>query len=193
MNRLPIKLLILIYSVIWSNPSSAWTYLEHSFLTDRSCHEVLKIIEHDLSMNETNQTRSAKYMALRLLCPNTWQTEYCTDQKKNPTAYVNANIKEGQHGITLGDYTGLADHISQFGPVAGFPRLKKSGIISDSLLWLDPDENQLQGEIAKITRRTCSSDEVVDWTGVEKDLMKMNLSTSTTIQVAHWNPIREVN
>ena len=188
MNRLPKKILLVVFIVFWSNPAAAWSYLEHSFLTDRSCYEVLKLTEHDLSQDGDNQSLGAKYIALSLLCPTEWHTEYCVDRKKSPVAYVNSNIKEGQHGITLGDYTGLADHISQFGPVEGFPRLKKSGLLSDSLLWLDPDENQLKGELAKITRRTCSSSEVVDWTGVEQDLSKMNLSTSTMIPSDHLDP-----
>ena len=185
---LSIQLFISISIILWSQPASGWSYLEHSFTTDRSCHEVLNVIERDLSKDNSNPSLSAKYIALSLLCPNEWQVEYCTDHKKNPTAYINAHVKKDQHAITLGDYTGLADHISQFGPVNGFPRLKKSGLLSDSLLWMDPDENQLKGYLAQITRRTCSSDELIDWTGVDNDLSQMELQHATTIPSNNLDP-----
>ena len=111
-NDVLMKMLIVIFAVTWSGPTHAWSYLEHSFLTDRSCNEVLKLTERELSKDRTNPSLSAKYMALSLLCPNQWQTEYCSNGK-NPTAYINSNIKKGQHGLTLGDYSGLADHVTQ--------------------------------------------------------------------------------
>ena len=84
MNRLLKKILMVVFAVFWCNPAAAWSYLEHSFLTDRSCYEVLKLTEHELSQtsDSDNQSLSAKYIALGLLCPTEWHTEYCVDRKK---------------------------------------------------------------------------------------------------------------
>lgn len=167
--------LFLFPRVSWS-----WSYLEHSFLTDNSCAILLEQLAQDTTVLANPQT-SARFMALSILCPLQRQERYCKDGRKNTRSLWYTPAPKDEHAITLGDYSALVDHISQLGPLVGYPRLHKAGLLRDSLLWLAPKSKGLRGEIALIGKQTCVVDKQVDWKGVARDIETVSSAFQQTI------------
>ncbi|MFO1470407.1 MAG: hypothetical protein U1F27_05140 [Turneriella sp.] len=101
-------------------PLAAFDYLEHSLVTDRACHEAQKLLARDIA-NAPAGIKS-RYLALALMCPARWQSAYCENKRKTVrAAFSTGAAKAGTHPITLGDYSALVDHVTEYGHVQNFP------------------------------------------------------------------------
>ena len=149
----------------------AFDYLEHSWFTDRACLEAQRRLGPAVRGGGTPLV--ARYLALSLTCPERWERPYCVDGYKQLEGGLNRleepPAESGDHPATLGDFAALPDHLSQFGPVRGFPRAEAAGLTETALGWLAVT-GDIGGVIADVAEDACESDEPVPWASVERDV-----------------------
>lgn len=149
-------------------PLAAFDYLEHSLVTDRACYEAQKMLARDLAGAPTEQ--KSRYLALALMCPTRWQSAYCENKRKTVRAAFSAGAaKNGGHPITLGDYSALVDHVTEYGRVQNLPGAAELGLTDFTWQWMHPQK--ASGGIASdIGSEQCSDDKTPDWYKVEADI-----------------------
>jgi hypothetical protein len=157
------------FSLAFPLPANAWTYLEHSYLADRSCIEARRVLEKSLDANSSEDV-VYRYMALNLVCPSQWEGSYCEDGHKGVRASLNDVKDTTELSLTLGDFAALPDHISQFGSIRGFPRASQMGLTSDTIQWLEPGYGSIKGEVGRVAKTACRTDPAVNWPQLEQDL-----------------------
>jgi len=154
-------------------PALALDYLEHSFLTDRGCLEAQRRLAPYVA--DGGAALQARYFALALACPAPWDRPYCKGGYKQVGPGLNhlrpeMPAEEGDLAVTLGDFSALADHQSDFGPIRGLAHSAGPGLISSMWRWLAAPPHDVGGVIADVAEDGCESNEEVDWTGVEHSL-----------------------
>jgi len=149
-------------------PLAAFDYLEHSLVTDRACHEAQKLLARDLATAPTGQ--KSRYLALALMCPTRWQSAYCKNKRKTVSAtFSSGTAKYSGHPITLGDYSALVDHVTEYGQVRNLPGAADPGLTDFTWQWMHPQKSS--GGIAKdIGSEQCRDDKTPDWYKVEADI-----------------------
>lgn len=147
---------------------AAFDYLEHSLVTDRACHEAQKLLVRDLSGASADQ--KSRYLALALMCPTRWQSVYCENKRKTIPGILNtAGAGKKGHPITLGDYSALVDHITEYGQVRNFPGAVERGLTDLTWQWMNVKKTS--GDIASdIGGAQCRDDKVPDWYKIEADI-----------------------
>jgi len=169
------RYIFLFFLTFFFHFAQAFHYLEHSYITDWSCHEVQK----KMVASGIKDADLPKFLALALLCPDTWQKKYCKDDYKNIRGFLNNTNPEDGYSITLGDISSLQDHIPHIGAVKGFPRAKREGLTTTLLEWLLEDESEASGVIEDVAEDACETDELLSWDILNRDLKafkKRNLS-----------------
>lgn len=159
-----LRLLFCSLATVVSIPLHAFDYMEHSFFTDRACHEAQKMLLPTLSTASAEV--KSRYLALALVCPVRWQKEYCHRGSKNPKALINP---EGEHSLTLGDYSALVDHITEYGRVLRFAQASDVGMTD--ILWqsLRDGTTSPPGVAGDIGLEECDTDATPNWQKVEAD------------------------
>jgi len=154
-------------------PASAFDYLEHSFLTDRACLEAQLELGAELA-EAPDDGVGARYLALALACPESWERPYCADDYKQLEGNLNqldeAPSEGGEHPVTLGDFAALPDHLSLWGAVAGIRRAEEEGVTTEMLRWLAPGTGDPGGVVSDVGEDGCETDDRVDWPALEVDV-----------------------
>lgn len=158
-----LSLLVLPYASL-----PAFDYLEHSLFTDRACHEAQKMLSTRLSTASADQ--KSRYLALALLCPARWKTVYCENNRKAVQApFSVAAAEKREHAVTLGDYSALVDHFTEYGRVLHFSGAADPGLTDLTWKWMHPQK--AEGGIARdIGGPACRLEEAPDWYRVEADV-----------------------
>jgi hypothetical protein len=156
--------------------ASAFDYLEHSYFTDRSCRAAQEQLAVSILQSSSNPRLRSAYLALALVCPNRWEVSYCVDGYKQAEANLNRLPKNASHGgghsITLGDFTALADHLFEFGPVRGLSKAENNGLMANVFAWMAADPKGAGGIAGSIGRTGCKTDEgLAPWTRIESDIV----------------------
>lgn len=162
------RCLLALLCVAHLGPLAAFDYLEHSLVTDRACHEAQKLLARDIA-NAPAGIKS-RYLALALMCPARWQSAYCENKRKTVrAAFSTGAAKAGTHPITLGDYSALVDHVTEYGHVQNFPGAAERGLTDFTWQWIHPQK--ASGGIASdIGGELCRDDKTPDWYKVEADI-----------------------
>ncbi len=167
---------ILLAVVAMSGPQSAgaYNYLEHTFFTDRACLETQRRLITRMEQGEASPETIARYLALSLSCPESWDKPYCVDGYKQLESGLNRLEAEpevsGDLAATLGDFAALPDHLSQNGPVRGLSRVGDTGLTLETWRWLAEDPRDAGGVIGDVSEDACEVDDLVPWERVEHDI-----------------------
>jgi hypothetical protein len=158
----------------WALPATAYDYIEHTFFTDRACLEAQTRLGARIDQQGADTETIARYLALALACPETWDKPYCADGYKQLEAGLNRleapPSESGDLAATLGDYAALPDHLSRFGPIRGLSRIGTHGLTFDSWLWLTGEPDDAGGVIGDVAEDACETDNLVPWARVEHDI-----------------------
>lgn len=151
-------------------PAAAFVYFEHAWFSDRGC----RVAQHAVAEALTDDGRRARYLALALVCPERTPTRYCADGRK--FAQSQLNRLDGtltDHAVTFGDFSGLADHVSRFGPVRGLARLGDDGLIGEVWRWFAEDPGDPGGVVGDIAEEGCEHEVAVPWAQAHRDVARM--------------------
>jgi hypothetical protein len=163
---------LMLFFMINASPLAAFDYLEHSYLTDRACLQAQRLLAQEIEQRPDDYDLLAKYVALSLFCPAQWERPYCLNGYKQAVGGLilpdGPPSESGDYSITLGDYAALPDHISRFGPVAGFPRALGDGLVSRTFEWLADPPGGAGGVIGDIAEDACETDSLVFWNKIEE-------------------------
>ena len=148
----------------------AFDYLEHSYFTDQSCREAMTLIENRLRQVPADVTLQARYIALGLLCGQRAE-KYCDKGRKQWTGFINeAFITNGDHPLTMGDYSAMVDHTSNFGSLRGIEHLRKRGMITTTLLALKPGTEVIDDQVEDIAEEACETEKKPDYRLIEEQV-----------------------
>ncbi|HRP68126.1 MAG TPA: hypothetical protein PLY93_01165 [Turneriella sp.] len=145
------------------SPTYAFDYLEHSLFTDRACYAAQRILAENVAAGGVRE--KSRYLALALVCPQKWQPTYCKSGKKNFDGQMRFN---GKHTATLGDYSALVDHITEYGKIKSLPNAKDRGFVD--LLWKSFLPDAGTGVAGAIAQKGCDIDEDPHWYEIENDV-----------------------
>jgi hypothetical protein len=169
-------LLSAMLTFLGASPAQAFEYLEHSYFADRSCLVAQERLAERISRGDADPGTINRYMALALVCPNTWERAYCTNGRKQAAANINRLPKslaaKGGASITLGDFAALPDHISSFGPVQNFPpsAARRQGLLQKIFTWIAVKPSEAGGVIGTVQEGACANANGVPWDIVEEDI-----------------------
>lgn len=159
-------------------PSFAFDYLEHSFFTDRACKEAQERLSARLQGPLRDSKTVAHYLALALACPNRWDTPYCSKSNKMVEGNLN-RLRDlpgagGGHSVTLGDFSALADHLIEFGPVRGLAKAEEDGLLGRVIRWISSGPHRgARGVVGSIGGSACATDDgLVPWARIEENLAR---------------------
>lgn len=151
--------------------ATAWDYLEHAWLTDVACSQAQSVLADELSRNFSDEL-AARYVALGVACPVSWQTPYCANGRKVAQSGLNdlsaPPLKTGEYPMTFGDFSAMGDHVSRFGPVPGMPNARAGGLIHHTLLWL-VNPGPAGGTLETVARTACDTT-LADFDHADKDI-----------------------
>lgn len=156
----------------------AFDYLEHSFFTDRACRRTQERLAIRLRGPLRDSKSVAHYLALALVCPNRWDTPYCSKSEKmvegNLNRLKNPPGAGGGHSVTLGDFSALADHLIEFGPVRGLAKAEGDGLLGQVIRWISSGPNRgARGVVGSIGGSACGTDDgLVPWARIEENLTR---------------------
>lgn len=172
--RNTLRVVVIFVACLIPTTAEAFDYLEHSWFTDAGCRRAQQRLGAHLRANPGDEALVARYMALGLICPANWQTNYCEDKEKQLRGLVNLTEappeKSGELSITLGDYSALPDHISRLGAVRGLPRALPDGLVDQTLQWLADEPGSPGGTIEDVAEDACYDD--ADWDTIEEDVVR---------------------
>ncbi len=155
-------------------PAFGFDYLEHSFVTDRACLHAQRSLVALVQAAPENTALRARYLALALVCPERATVDYCVDERKAVTAQINHGGERPwesvEHPVTLGDFSGLADHLSKLGPVKGLGGARASGLTEQFFRWFASEERQAGGLVDRVGRMACWNTQDVPWQRIEQDI-----------------------
>lgn len=155
-------------------PVQAFDYLEHSYFADRGCEMALDILNREAADHVHDGAWQSRVAALTLACPVRRKAQYCVHGYKQEQSgllpLASPVTQSGDQALTFGDFAALPDHVSEFGPIAGFPRARASGLLADLLGWLAEPSGSLGGIIGDVAEDACETDPEVDWRQVENDV-----------------------
>jgi hypothetical protein len=179
-----------LVSLVVQPSAQAFDYLEHSWFTDAGCRRAQQRLGRHVAANPDDEQLVAKYLALGLMCPAHWTTNYCADGRKQTWAGINrlhAHPSEGGgYAITLGDYAALPDHVSRYGPVRGLPRALPSGLVAHTLEWLADEPTSAGGTIEDVAEDACFDE--APWEVIERDVV---LALDRREEIGVWESIPE--
>ena len=130
----------LLSVVLYAGPAPGFDYVEHSFTTDAACDVAQRELAREAGGAISDERLAARYLALSLMCPATWDRPYCERGYKQLEGSVNLleepPAQSGDHAITLGDFSALPDHLASWGAVRGVPQAASEGLTTRTLRWL---------------------------------------------------------
>lgn len=175
MPRIALALLAAIGVLIaGTDDAHGFEYLEHSYLSDRACWEAQQRLVSLLEKRPDDRALRARYLAMALACPETSPDEYCRGGDKTAAAQLNQVTsrlwRRSHHYLTLGDITGIGDHLARFGPIRNLSGARKPGLTQDALSWFADPGGSVGGVIGRVVRKGCSNTEQVSWSEIEDDV-----------------------
>lgn len=158
-----------------STRAFAFDYLEHSYFTDTACHRAQKQLAAHIEAHPDDVDLKARYLALGLFCPTSWQPDYCADDEKLITGSIHDLAKPPAQSrdvsLTLGDYAALPDHFARFGPVKNLPLAGKDGLWDWTTRWMTRRRpGGVGGVVEDVAEDACETDDLPDWGRVEHDI-----------------------
>lgn len=152
----------------------AFEYLEHSLFGDLGCREAQRRLAPAVAGSAPGDPVVARYIALSLYCPLSWDVPYCADGYKQAEATINtlesSPAESHDYAVTLGDYVALGDHLSDYGPVHGYPRASDHGLVAETLLWMAEDPQGPGGVVEDVGEDACEPSVPVSWPDVSRDI-----------------------
>ncbi len=175
MIRSVIAILVTIgFLIMGTDDAHGFEYLEHSYLTDRACWEAQQKLAALLEKRPDDRALRTRYLAMAIACPERSPGEYCADGDKTAAAQLNRVTRppwrRSRHHLTLGDITGLGDHLAGFGPIQGLSGAQEPGLLQDALRWFADPGGSVGGVIGSVVRKGCSNTDQVSWKEVEDDV-----------------------
>jgi hypothetical protein len=157
--------LLPLLAVLASAPASGFDYLEHSFITDQACLQAQRELGRLLE-EAAEEGLAARYLALSLTCPESWDRPYCAGGYKQLEGGLNRlqapPAQSHDHSITLGDFSALPDHLSEFGAVRGLARAARDGLTTRTLRWL-ARTGDAGGVISDVAEDACEARGPLHW------------------------------
>ena len=164
--------------LVFAGDALAFDYLEHSYFTDAACHRAQLMIAERLEASESRQDRgalAARYLALGLFCPASWQPRYCQDDEKLLIGSIHdlaePPLQSHDVSLTLGDYASLPDHFASFGPVKGLPLAGEGGLWDWTATWMTRRRpGGVGGTVEDVAEDACETNDLPDWHHIEADI-----------------------
>jgi hypothetical protein len=165
---------VMVGLLSWSATASAFEYIEHTYFSDRACLEAQRRLGAHLDETGGDKGDVARYLALALTCPRSWEQPYCRDGDKQLQAGINPLTApppdSGELAVTLGEFSALVDHLSKFGPIAGLGRIGPMGLTYETWSWLTGEPGDAGGVIGRVAHQGCRHGDYVPWERVEHDI-----------------------
>lgn len=172
---LPVCGALALNLVVAVSPAQAFDYLEHSYFTDTACHRVQAQLATHIAAHPDDVELKARYLALGLFCPTSWQPRYCEDDEKLITGSIHDLARppalSRDVSLTLGDYAALPDHFARFGPVKNLPLAGKDGLWDWTTRWMTRRRpGGVGGVVEDVAEDACETDGLPDWERIQQDI-----------------------